>query len=93
MVKKISKYFASLEKKKSESKIISRLNVNGNIITGKREILLEQKHYYENLYKKRESSNSSIDFFDESISKLNEKEHISCNGLISDHECIKALKK
>ena len=28
-----SKYFASLEKKKSDSKIISRLNVNGNIIT------------------------------------------------------------
>ena len=63
-----SKYFASLEKKKSESKIISRLNVNGNIITDKREILSEQKHYYENLYKKRESSNSSIDFLDESIS-------------------------
>ena len=63
------------------------------IYTGKREILLEQKHYYENLYKKRESSNSSIDFIDESISKLNEKEQISCNGLISDHECIKALKK
>ena len=30
---KNTKYFASLEKKKSESKVISRLNVNGTIVT------------------------------------------------------------
>ena len=83
---KNSKYFTSLEKKKSESKVISRLNVNGNIITEKREILSEQKHHYENLYSKIESS------FDENISKLNENDQINCDGLISDHECIKALK-
>ena len=48
---KNSKYFASLEKKRAESKIVSRLNVNGTIITEPKEVLIEQKQYYENLYK------------------------------------------
>ena len=30
---KNSKYFATLEKKRAESKVISRLNINGKIIT------------------------------------------------------------
>lgn len=33
-----TKYFASLEKKKSDSKLISRVNVNGNIITNQKNI-------------------------------------------------------
>ena len=90
---KNSKYFASLEKKKSESKIISRLNVNGHITTDKHEILSEQKKYYETLYKIREPSNSTINFFDENIPKLSEQESNSCESLIGDQECIKALKE
>ena len=89
---KNSKYFASLEKKKSESKIISRLNINGDIITDKHEILSEQKKFYENLYKNRQTNHSSINFFDENINKLDETDKMRCEGLISDNECIKALK-
>ena len=87
---KNSKYFASLEK--SESKIISRLNINGDIITDKHEILSEQKTFYENLYKNRQTNHSSINFFDENINKLDETDQMRCEGLISDNECIKALK-
>ena len=89
---KNSKYFASLEKKKSESKIISRLNINGDIITDKQEILSEQKKFYENLYKNRQTNHSSINFFDENINNLDETDKVRCEGLISDNECIKALK-
>ena len=89
---KHSKYFASLEKKKSESKIISRLNINGDIITDKHEILSEQKKFYENLYKNRQTNHSSINFFDENINKVDERDKLRCEGLISDNECIKALK-
>ena len=89
---KNSKYFASLEKKKSESKIISRLNINGDISTDKREILSEQKKFYENLYKNRQTNHSSINYFDENINKLDETDKMRCEGLISDNECIKALK-
>ena len=41
-----SKYFASLEKKKAESKIISRLNVNGTLITNQKSILSEVVNGY-----------------------------------------------
>ena len=40
-----SKYFASLEKKKAESKIIYRLNIKGNLITNQQSILSEEKKY------------------------------------------------
>ena len=52
-----------------------------------------RKKYYETLYKIREPSNSTINFFDENIPKLSEQESNSCEGLIGDQECIKALKE
>ena len=90
---KNSKYFASLEKKRAESKIVSRLNVNGGIITEPKEVLIEQKQYYENLYKEKEQTNPSFNFFDEHVPKLNANEKVKCDGLISEDECEKALKE
>ena len=55
---KKSKYFASLEKKQSETKLISRLCVNNVISTNQKEILTEIQTFYKNLYNKREISNS-----------------------------------
>ena len=43
---KNSKYFASLEKKKSETKLISRLQINDKISTDQKEILTETEKYY-----------------------------------------------
>ena len=34
-----------------------------------------------------------IDFFDNSLPKLNEDERNSCDGLITEQECEKALKE
>ena len=42
---KNSKYFANLEKKRAESKVISRLNINGKIIT--------EEKCYGKLYRKQ----------------------------------------
>ena len=91
--KKNSKYFAGLEKKKAESKIISRLNIKGNIITSQKSILAEEKKFYEHLYSKKEQTNSNIDFFDNALPKLNENESNSCEGQITEQECIKAIKE
>ena len=57
---KNSKYFANLEKKRAESKVISRLNINGKIITNQVEILKKEKSYYGKLYRKQEQKNSSF---------------------------------
>ena len=67
-----SKYFASLKKKKAESKIISRSNVNGTFITNQNSILSGEKQFYEKLYSKKEQINSTIDFFDNSSPKLSD---------------------
>ena len=79
--------------KRAESKIISRLNVNGNLITNQKSILEEEKTFYKNLYSQKEQANSNTDFFDDSLPKLNEIESNSCEGLITNHECVKAIKE
>ena len=56
---KNSKYFASLEKKRSETKLISRLCVNDVISTNQKEILTEIQTFYKNLYNKRGMSKVS----------------------------------
>ena len=59
---KNSKYFASLEKKRSETKLISRLKINNKINTNQTEILSETELFYKNLYNKREVGHSSYNF-------------------------------
>ena len=82
-----------LIRKKAESKIIYRLNVKGNLITNQQSILSEEKKFYEKLYSKKEHTDSNIDFFDNSLPKLNENDSNSCEGEITDQECIKAIKE
>ncbi|MCW4346095.1 MAG: reverse transcriptase domain-containing protein, partial [Candidatus Thiodiazotropha endolucinida] len=90
---KNSSYFANLEKKRSETKLISQLNKKDKIITDQKEILKETENFYRNLYAKRNTQNSIYNFFDENITKLNETETNQCEGLLSEEECSKALKK
>ena len=89
---KNSKYFASLEKKRSETKLISRLKINNKINTNQTEILSETELFYKNLYNKREVGHLSYNFFDDSIRKLNNLDKNSCEGHITEAECINALK-
>ena len=89
---KNSKYFASLEKKKSESKLISRLTINNQTTTDQTEILKATEDFYKNLYKTKESKNSAYNFFDDTMKKLNEIEKESCDGLLTEIECKIALK-
>ena len=89
---KNSKYFASLEKKRSENKTLTRLRINDTINTNQKEILQETELYYKKLYDKKETQHSRFDFFDDSVQKLNETEKQTCEGQITDEECTKALK-
>ncbi len=60
---KNSKYFANLEKKHSENKTITRLNINGQTITNNNEILHEENKYYQKLYTNKELQTSNYPFF------------------------------
>ena len=71
---KNSKYFASLEKKHSESKIVSQLNKNGKILTKQTEILQEQNEFYKRLYSEKERKISKYNFFNQSINTLNNEQ-------------------
>ena len=82
-----------MEKKRSESKSIKQLNVNDRIVTSTSDILNEQKVFYEHLYNKKQYTNSQYDFFNNNINILNEIDKNSCEGCISEHVCLLALKE
>ena len=90
---KNTKFFSSLEKKRSESKVLRQLNVNGNIINNQSNILLEQHLFYKKLYKKREQSPSFYNFFNDNVNKLNNEDKLLCEGLLTEFECLNALKQ
>ena len=90
---KNSQYFANIEKKKAENKVIKRLNVKNNIITEQKDILKEEMKFYQKLYSKHNQTNSKIEFFDNNINKLNNIEQNTCDGLLNEEECKIALKE
>ena len=93
-----SKYFTNLEKRAYERKHIVKLKTNENQYLGEpNKILIEMENFYKTLY----SSKTSDDSFDASASafancnniKRLDGEQITCEGLISEEECLSALKK
>ena len=57
---KPSKYFCNLEKHKFSKKLVSRLNVNGNIIQNQGDIINEMRAYYKKLYSSKLSNVSEL---------------------------------
>ena len=59
-------------------------------------MLNEQSKFYSSLYSNKETEdNLNVDTFfpdDTEIPKLNENEKESCEGMISEEECVKAIK-
>ena len=67
--------------KKSEAKAITRLNTNNTVVTNQRSILLKQKKFYEQLYSKIWQIESDVNFFDNSLPKLNDNEKKVAKGI------------
>ena len=72
--------------------MISRLSINNSISTNQRKIITEIQSIYKKLYNKRQQNNSKFNFFDESINKLSNIDRTKCEGLITESECLNALK-
>ena len=88
------KHLKSLEKQKAESKMISKLIINGKTINDQNEILDEQRQYYKKkLYEKRNYSESTYNFFqNHELPQLKEQEKQKCEGLLTEKECEEAVK-
>ena len=71
--------------------MISRLHFKGTIITDQKDILNEEKSYYENLFSKKDLKNTPYNFFN-NVEKLDEIEQNMCDGLLTEHELATALK-
>ena len=68
------KFFSNLERKNSSSKVISRLNVKGQIIENQNQILGEMRKFYKDLYSSRNCNVDTSPFFlnDQNIKQLKE---------------------
>ena len=88
-----TKYFSNLEKKRAECKKINRLTVNNHELTKSKDILQETKHFYQELYSKRQTGIDNFNFFDnQNENELNDTQKELCDGLLTEHECKIALK-
>ena len=96
---KNTKYYLRLEKRHKKQGTISQLKINENdFITSDQKILSECKLFYTDLYTSKFNSQHSLHnmsdvfFKHENDTVLNEEEQKSCEGLLTERECFKALK-
>ena len=95
---KSTKYFYNLEKRNHQKKTMKKLNVNGIITEDPKKILEEQRNFYEDLYTskvKQTNENSDLEgkfLHSATLPKLSDEDSKSCEGLLSNAECYKALK-
>jgi len=86
-----TKYFLNIEKRNRVKKHFRKLLISGSITTDPYRILSEQKRFYQNLYKTKDSveASNSIEAFLNSLNipKLSEEQRQLCEGRISTEEC------
>lgn len=90
---KNTKYFANLEKKQASERSINKIIHNGVEKTKSEEIIKDIYSFYSNLYKKDINIQTDNNFFPDNNKKLNDEQKKSCEGLLTEYECGKALKE
>ena len=90
MGEKNTKYFFGLEKSRAKSKIMTKImNEKGVVTTKPKEILHEQKKFYDKLYKAEEDVSFCVDWVPEKI--LSEDQRVSLEKQITLDELGQAL--
>ena len=94
---KNTNFFLNLEKRHYKQTTIGNLKLaNSDTLTKDHEVLNECKRFYENLYSSTtpEPEQTQTDFFfpEANQSKLSLDEVDSCEGLLTENECLEALK-
>ncbi len=96
---KNSKFFMNLEKRNFVNKLITQLEVDGNIITDPSEILKEEKRFYEKLYKENLDTHdpeyiySTESILLNDIKKLTDEEKELCDAKVTEKEILNSLKE
>ena len=88
------KFFSNLERKNSSRKVISRLNVKGQIIENQNQILGEMRKFYKDLCSSRNCNVDTSPFFlnDQNIKQLKEQNKILCEKPIVESEAKLVIK-
>ena len=95
---KSTKYFMNLEKRNYTKKYIKKLHIaTGKLITDPKEILLEEKRFYEDLYTER--NHRDLEDVDNEFVKpkllprLSQMQRESCEGKLTEEECKAVLTR
>jgi hypothetical protein len=90
-----SKFFFNLERRNYINKSIQTLVTDsGHTVSKFTDVLNEQNKLYSSLYSNKETEdNLNVHLVDIFFPKLNENEKESCEGMISEEECVKAIKR
>ena len=92
---KSTKYFLNLENRIHVKKHVQKLKINGSITTDPFKILSEEKRFYQELYTSKNLGNeqaTEIFFNSLNIPCLTDEQKVSCEGSITEEECVKALQ-
>ena len=93
---KNTKYFLNLEKRHfKQGTIIQLKNNDADFVTSDKAILSEYESFYKHLYTSKisDSSHEHSDFFQQvNDTVLSHEDQKSCEGLLSEKECLEAVK-
>ena len=94
-----TKYFYGLEKRNYENNTTTKLKLsNDDFTSDQSEILREQMHFYKTLYSSDKNrspdlNDSTLSAFSENTISLENDDKLSCEGKVTQAECLKALKE
>ena len=96
---KNTKYFLNLEKRHYKNGVINQLKTGENeFVTSDKEILSECETFYKNLYSshldasRNDFQNDNFFSVDTNTKVLDDRERQTCEGFITEQECLQALK-
>ena len=82
----------NIEKKKSDKKGIKALKHDDKVFTNIKDIMNLQCSFYTDLYKKRDLKQSTYNYFNQSMTEINNEQKAQCEGDLNEFECASSLK-
>ena len=93
-MKRVRNIFSIWRKGPTSKKHVRKFKINGTITTDPFKILSEEKRFYQELYTSKNLGNKqATEIFLNSLNipRLTDEQKLSCEGSITEEECVKAL--
>ena len=89
---KPNRFFFNKERKKTETKVIAKLQVNDSLtVYNYKDIKFHVGQFYEQLFQKESIDQSLVDNFLKDLHTLTENQKLLCEGLLTKEGCFYAL--